>query len=85
MLQSPAYIIRAWTRGLLRYLSPNGFALTTPLNRTRRALLPGGAVHPVKGCGCCPCPRVMASATQGTHAPCPSPTCRSVRALLDDA
>ena len=57
-------------------ISHNGFALTTPLNRTHRDIPLGGASLPVKGCGCpAPAPKQMLPATQGTHAPCPNPSC----------
>jgi hypothetical protein len=35
----------------LHHMSDNGFALTTPLNRTIVDLLSSGASLPVKGCG----------------------------------
>jgi hypothetical protein len=65
-------------------ISPNGSALTTPLNRTYRACLLGGASLPVKGCGCPDhAPKQMHPATQGTHASCSCPPCRSLSSLLD--
>lgn len=66
-------------------ISYNVVALTTPLNWTCRALIPGEASLPVKGCGChAPAIKQMHPATQGTHTPCSYPTCHSVSALLGD-
>ena len=67
----------------MSHLSDNGSALTTPLNRTRGGIPLGGALLPVKGCGCpAPAPEQIRPVTQGTHASLPQPTYRSVGALL---
>jgi hypothetical protein len=48
-------------------LAYNGFALTTPLNRTPEPVPHGGTLLPVKGCGCpAPTPAQIHPATQGT-------------------